>query len=113
MAKQFICKLAEVASGHSRTFVVAGRKIFVANIGGKPKAYVNFCPHMGGSLYYDGRNIKCNWHGALFDPATGVAKTAPALEGASLEGIELMVEGEDLYYEDAKKERSPWADDFS
>lgn len=112
MAKLFICKAAEIMAGHSRSYVVAGKKLFIANVGGSLKAYVNFCPHMGGSLYYNGKNIKCNWHGALFDAVTGEAKTAPALEGASLEAIELMVEGEDLFYDDEKKEKSLWADDF-
>lgn len=113
MAKRFICKLAEISPGHSRTFVVAGKKVFVANVGGTPKAYVNFCPHMGGSLYFDGRNIKCNWHGALFDPESGAAKTAPATEGAKLDSLDLMNENGDLYYDDEKKEKSPWADDFA
>jgi nitrite reductase/ring-hydroxylating ferredoxin subunit len=67
---------------------------------------------MGGSLHYDGRNIKCNWHGALFDPQSGQAKTAPAAPGQKLDAIELFIEGEDVYIDD-EKARSPWADDFS
>ena len=109
--KRFLGKLTDVPPGRAKTFLADGKKIFIMNLEGKLKAYVNFCPHMGGSLRADGRNIKCNWHGSLFDPETGAAKTAPASEGTALEAVEIVLEGDDIYYIPTVK-KSPWADDF-
>jgi len=111
MAKILLGKLADVPSGRSKTFVSAGKKILVANVGGVIKAYENVCPHMGGAMRYDGKRLQCGWHGAQFDVSTGMAIIGVA-EGTMLKPMIVSVEGGDLFYEPVV-ERSPWADDFN
>lgn len=111
MKKIFLGKFADVPPGRSKTFLAEGKKIFVMNLDGQIKSYVNFCPHMGGMLFGNGRKIKCHWHGAEFDAGSGEALTLPAT-GQKLERAAVMLEGDDLYYLPGEPERSPWADDF-
>jgi nitrite reductase/ring-hydroxylating ferredoxin subunit len=112
MAKHFVVKATAITPGHSRTFFIAGKKIFIANVDGVMKGYVNFCPHMGGSLHYDGRQFKCNWHGATFDPQSGEPKTLPALGTGTLQPLIIEVDGDDIYYVEEEVKKSAWADDF-
>lgn len=112
MQKVFLGKLGDIPPGRAKTFLAEGKRIFVINQGGELKAYVNLCPHMGGSVRMDGANIKCNMHGALFDIATGLAKTQPADEGTGLEPAKVSLEGDDIYYFPPEEKKSMWADDF-
>lgn len=104
-------KIDEVPPGRSRTYVTAGKRILVVNVGGEIKAFENFCPHMGGAMRYDGKRITCSWHGAQFDAKSGECRGGPAL-GSSLKPLVVRVEGDALYYEPTAGEKSPWADDF-
>jgi cytochrome b6-f complex iron-sulfur subunit len=112
MQKVFLGKAGEVPPGRGKTFLSGGKRIFVVNLSGQFKAYVNYCPHQGGVLRYDGRQVQCTWHGAQFDAATGMATKGPAAEGSVLEHIDLTLEGDDLYWHPKEKPRSLWADDF-
>lgn len=111
MAKIFLGKIEEVPPGKSRTFVKAGKKVLVTNVAGTIVAYDNFCPHMGGALRYDGKKIVCSWHGACFNPSTGIA-TANIDEGAKLTPLTVTLEAGSLYFDDGSIAKSPWADDF-
>lgn len=74
--------------------------------------YINFCTHMGGKLTCKKKELVCGWHGAIFDPKTGIAKEGTAApSGSKLKTIELEVEGNNLFYLH-KEEKSPWASDF-
>ena len=113
MIKHLLGKTEEIKVGFSRTYRAHGNNIFVINLDGQFLGYINYCPHMGGSLRFTGSKIQCNWHGATFNPVTGVALTMPALDTTGLEKVELMVEGDDLFYLSSDQPtKSAWADDF-
>ncbi len=111
MPKILLGKTTEVPVGKSKTFVKSGKKILVANVAGVFKAYENFCPHMGGSMRYDGKKIVCSWHGACFEAATGAGKENIA-EGSALTPFSVSVEGDSLYLDEESLPASPWANDF-
>ncbi len=87
--------LAQIAEGGARNFVLqlrAGRfHGFVVRQGDAVHGYVDRCPHAGLPLAQhldaymtpDGAHVACSWHGALFDPATGLCLGGPCL-GARL-----------------------------
>ncbi|MBI4457518.1 Rieske (2Fe-2S) protein [Candidatus Uhrbacteria bacterium] len=109
MEKHLLGKFSEIPPGRSRSFVADNKKIFVINVDGVPKGYVNRCPHMGGTLHGAGPIIRCQWHGLMFEAATGVGKAG---DGQKLEMVNVVLEGDDLFYVPAEKPKSPWADDF-
>lgn len=111
--KRSIAKVADIKPDSSRIAVVAGKKYMVANVNGDFRVFENFCPHMGGGLMLAGKLVKCNWHGATFDAATGEAMSAPASEGTKLKRYDVAIEDGCVVIDDAQHaERSPWADDF-
>ena len=76
---------------------------FVINHGGRYRAYVNRCAHVGTPLdlwpneFLDetGRTIVCATHGALYDPDDGVCTAGPCV-GASLHALSVRQDGDDL-----------------
>ena len=84
-----------IPDGGSRNFVIelkAGRfHGFVVRQGDAVYGYVDRCPHMGMPLAHglddylteDSRLIECDWHGALFDVASGKCVGGPCV-GAGL-----------------------------
>lgn len=111
MPNMLLGKIDEVPPGRSKTFVVHGKKVLVANVGGEWKAYENLCPHMGGAVRYDGKRLVCGWHGAQFDPMTGEGK-AGITEGSALTPLTVTIENGGIYFDTATLPKSPWADDF-
>lgn len=90
-----LCPLDEIAKDGARNFVLqmrAGRfHGFVVRQGDMVQGFVDRCPHAGLPLAQtldeyltpDGALIACSWHGALFDPATGLCVGGPCV-GATL-----------------------------
>jgi len=111
MPKVPLGKIDEVPPGRSRTFAWQGKKILVANVGGELKGYENLCPHMGGAVRYDGKRLVCGWHGAMFDPATGVAQ-AGITEGSKLTPLVVSLENGLIMFDSDSFPKSPWAMDF-
>lgn len=110
MPKILLGKMSEVPPGRGKTFVVQGKVVIVANVKGELKAYENKCPHMGGSVRYDGeKKLVCSWHGAQFQAATG--ENIVGADGQRLKTLNVIAEGDDLYWM-REEERSPWADNF-
>ena len=63
--------------------VVGEDRFFVLRNGNRLKAYGADCPHLGGPLdkgLVVGATIRCPWHHACFDLATGEAAAAPAFD---------------------------------
>jgi NADPH-dependent 2,4-dienoyl-CoA reductase/sulfur reductase-like enzyme/nitrite reductase/ring-hydroxylating ferredoxin subunit len=63
--------------------VVGEDRVFVWRNGNRLKAYNADCPHLGGPLnkgVVAGATIRCPWHHACFDLATGEATAAPAFD---------------------------------
>jgi len=90
--KYFICNTSDVKEGDAKNFKYKGKDAILVNVKGEFKAFINYCTHTGGSLYFEDGKLKCLAHGALFDPVSGCAEKAPAPEGSVLMEIKLKVE---------------------
>lgn len=88
-----VAKEGEIAPGRAKSFRYGFRNGIAYNDNGTLKAYVNFCPHMGGPTDLTSSGVfRCRWHGAEFDPASGDRLCGQAPEGTRLQPIELVVE---------------------
>lgn len=102
--KIFICNLDDVAEKSFKIFSgPGGKEGILLKAGGKLKAFVNSCPHMGGRTVLESRGtgkcvLRCQSHGATFDPETGRALSAPAPEGSGLRELHVIVEDNKIYY---------------
>jgi 3-phenylpropionate/trans-cinnamate dioxygenase ferredoxin subunit len=75
-------KVADVLPGQMKPFLAEGKKILIANVGGKFFAMQQNCPHMGGNLCKGqlvGRVVTCPTHSARFDVESGKALEGPKL----------------------------------
>ncbi|MCL5429973.1 MAG: Rieske 2Fe-2S domain-containing protein [Candidatus Marsarchaeota archaeon] len=67
-------KKAELKEGKQVKVTANGKDVLLALINGEIYAIDDICSHRGGPLHkglLDGFNIKCPWHGAIFDVRTG------------------------------------------
>ncbi len=74
-----------------------GRPAFVLNVGGRPRAVMNVCMHLGGPLELQGDRFVCGWHGAQFS-LDGQQEEGPATPGSRLMVLPTRVENGTLYY---------------
>ena len=76
-------EVAAVPDGEILAGVVGKDRVFVWRNGNGLKAYGASCPHLGAPLNEGivvGATIRCPWHHACFDLATGEATAAPAFD---------------------------------
>jgi len=77
---------SELANGEKKTVEVAGKRLMIANIGGKFFAIDDACTHVGCSLgkegTLDGFTITCGCHGGQFNATTGKVLTPPPQKDA-------------------------------
>jgi NADPH-dependent 2,4-dienoyl-CoA reductase/sulfur reductase-like enzyme/nitrite reductase/ring-hydroxylating ferredoxin subunit len=76
-------KVQRVPEGEILAGVVGKDRVFVWRNGDGLKAYGALCPHLGAPLNEGivvGATIRCPWHHACFDLATGEATAAPAFD---------------------------------
>lgn len=88
-----LCAEADIADPGSRGFVLQiGEAFFhgfVVRTTGQIAGYVDRCPHAGFPLAIeldryltpDGSQILCGWHGAIFEPLTGLCTGGPCAGG--------------------------------
>jgi nitrite reductase/ring-hydroxylating ferredoxin subunit len=98
-----LCRLHDIDDGRARNFVLqmrAGRfHGFVVRREERVFGYLDRCPHAGMPLAQklddylipDGSLIACSWHGALFNPDTGLCVGGPCV-GQKLSGWPVHVE---------------------
>jgi len=92
-----LAKTSEVPPGTAKKFDFYGRPALLVNVGGEFKAYLDVCLHRGGPMVLEGGNIlRCEWHNATWDAATGKALTQPAPEGSSLIPVFIRVVGDTI-----------------
>lgn len=96
---------AQVADGEAKGFVPGAHnapKVILVRRDGVLRAYLDACPHHGGTpmawrtnayLSGDGQHLCCHSHNALFDIETGDCILGPCL-GQSLTAVEIR-EGDD------------------
>ena len=105
MDKKFICNPRDIAENSFKIFAgPGGKEGILLNLAGKFKAFVNSCTHKEGPVRLeqcedDACILKCQWHGATFDPETGRALSAPAPEGSGLRELNIIVEDDKIYYQ--------------
>lgn len=78
-----IAKAGELREGTMRRVDVAGRRILLANVGGRLCAVDDTCTHEEASLstgVLNGEFVKCPLHNSRFNVCTGKAMEEPAEE---------------------------------
>ncbi len=100
-----ICQLSEIEDGQAHAYPHPEknkRSILIARMGNEAFAFLNMCPHMGVELQFqdnkfmsfDGSQIQCAMHGALFDLPSGYCNWGPC-SGRSLIPVAIEIkEGE-------------------
>jgi len=88
-----VAKVGEVPPGKGTQVTINGRKIGLFNVGGRFYAIEDQCTHRGAPLSEgecEGTEIICPWHGAVFDLATGAARTPPASVGVATFPVQVL-----------------------
>ncbi len=103
--KKFICNSGDIAENSFKIFSgPGGKEGILLNLAGKFKAFVNSCPHMSGRTVLESCGegkcvLRCQSHGATFDPESGRALSAPAPEGSELRELNVIIEDNKIYYQ--------------
>ena len=71
-----LCVLNEIPDQGTSKVDFFGREVLVFKDKGQPKAVLNYCLHLGGSMELKGEHFVCTWHGAEFECHTGVCVKA-------------------------------------
>ena len=91
-----VAKVGEIAEGHGKAFVVAGRMVAVFNDGGKYYAIDDCCPHQGTSLatghLADGV-VTCPDHAWRFSISTGTWCDFPRQK---VDCFDVRIEGDEI-----------------
>src|SRR5215469_5878954 len=66
MVEQPIIPETDVPDAGAVSAEFFGRQVLVTREPGRPTAYVNVCPHLGGPLELEQDAFVCQWHGARF-----------------------------------------------
>lgn len=92
-----VAKAGDIQPGNIKGFVIDGKKVAIANVGGKYFALEDRCSHAGSPLSSGllfGNIVMCITHGAQVDVTTGAPVTPPAK--LPVRKYEVKVNGEDL-----------------
>lgn len=93
-----VAKVGEIAAGTMKKFRYGFQNGIAYNDEGVIRAYVDFCPHAGGTFRLaNGARFQCQLHAAEFDAHTGARLSGQAPEGSVLKPIPLHEEGDMIY----------------
>ncbi len=102
VSRHVVCRVDALPEGKGESFLVAGWRLALFNVGGEFYAIEDRCSHANvpmadGYVHADELCVACPWHGAEFDLRTGKALSLPACEDieafpTSVEGDQVMVE---------------------
>jgi 3-phenylpropionate/trans-cinnamate dioxygenase ferredoxin subunit len=93
-------KISDLPTDTKKAIVISGKRIMVANVGGKYFAIDDACTHAGCSLgaegSLEGSVITCGCHGGQFDVTNGQVVSPPpqtpmVVHKVKIEGDTLMV----------------------
>lgn len=98
-----LCKASELKSGESKGIILNGKDIGVFNINGTFYAIENACLHAGAPLsdgFIDEKKcqVACNWHGWVFDIATGKCVSHPK-QDLFTKTYPITIEDNDIFIE--------------
>jgi nitrite reductase/ring-hydroxylating ferredoxin subunit len=104
----YLCTKAELGSGTQIVHHFAGKppkkSIIVAATPAGPRAYWNVCQHLpvpldsGTGQLAKRDELECLTHGARYRRSDGLCTFGPC-EGESLEPLQVVIEGEDIFAE--------------
>ena len=102
-SKVKVCKVNELSEGQSKCVRHNDRDIAVFNIKGKYYAIENTCIHAGaplneGFLDQDKCQVSCNWHGWVYDLATGRC-VSHARQDVFIGAYKVKVENDEIFVE--------------
>ena len=95
-----VAKTNELSPGQGRMIEANGKKIALFNVAGSFYAIDDTCTHVGGPLskgILEEKQVRCPWHGALFDVTSGEVVGPPAPVGVNRYNV--RVEGADIEIE--------------
>ena len=93
----FLIGLDELKIEKAVNFVYKGKKAILLYNDGEIKAFENICTHKAGPVKLENDKLLCQWHGAVFDPITGMALKGPAPSGSRLTPISLREQDGKIY----------------
>eukprot|EP01122_Echinamoeba_exundans_P000694 TRINITY_DN10620_c0_g1_i1.p1 TRINITY_DN10620_c0_g1~~TRINITY_DN10620_c0_g1_i1.p1 ORF type:complete len:553 (+),score=111.30 TRINITY_DN10620_c0_g1_i1:47-1660(+) len=115
--KTVICKVGDIAEGSMKEVAVGDQKVLVVNDKGKFYASGHKCTHYGAQLVngaLNGTRVRCPWHGACFNIATGDIEDYPGTDalasfGVQIEGdnVVLQATAADVAAAQGKRSRAP------
>lgn len=93
-----VAKVGEIAEGTMKKFRYGVQNGIAYNDKGTIRAYLDFCPHAGGTFRLtNGARFQCQLHAAEFDAHTGARLSGQAPEGSVLKSIPLHEEDGMIY----------------
>ncbi len=93
-----LCKVDEIPEEGVKEVAFFGREVLLFKSGGKPKAVLNICMHLGGPMKREGNKLICQWHGAEFECNQGKCLKGPARPDSRLIVLPTGVEDGMLTY---------------
>ena len=79
-----LAPVEEIPEEGARRVEFFGREVFLTRMSGQPKAIMNVCLHLGGSMEPRGDRLVCGWHNAQWDIRTGCHLAGPGPGGRLL-----------------------------
>ena len=105
---QYLCPSDDLVENQIREAEIRldGRPVFliVTRLGGRPRAWLNICPHQGRNLNFapdkflrdDQGRLVCAAHGAVFELGGGRCVSGPC-RGEQLQAVALSEQGDSVY----------------
>lgn len=101
----FICNIDDIEEGTSKGFNLNGNSVFGVKKHGRLYFYKNSCPHLGAELEWmdnefltpDGNNIRCQFHGALFEISDGQCVSGPC-KGDYLQPLVITLKNDSAFW---------------
>jgi 3-phenylpropionate/trans-cinnamate dioxygenase ferredoxin component len=93
-----VCEVSDVPTGSMHAVDVGGKRLMIANVGGKLHATDRICTHEEADLstgFLIGSTVTCPLHLSRFDVASGEVQNAPA--SVPLKIYSLKIEGTSVY----------------
>jgi len=101
-----VAKVADIAPGTGKAFLVGRREIAVFNVEGAFYALDNTCPHQGGPLaegWIEGATVTCPWHAWCFKMSDGKMTLG---DYAEVDAFDVRVDDDSIAVSTTPRERS-------
>lgn len=96
--KVALCQVSEIPDEGTKPVAFFGREVLALKVGGRPKAIMNVCMHLGGPLERQGEKLVCQWHHAEYSCADVRHLDGPGRPDARLLVLPTVIEDGVLTY---------------